>query len=435
MSRTTTHLLASPWNQHHYLFQFFLLLARSVATPPLTQPHSSVGVKQEPTNNSTCRNTIGATKNRLTMNLPRPRSTAAIAVIVGLLLQLCDQSLGPAASVDAFQNLGPSLGSRPSQCSSLEMKGMGMGVQQGKKKKVSAGASNKGLQKTQPNGAGNKQQPFNVNASLLRLEKKYDELSKAAAKNLLQENDYEDEAGDIVTSEYVVAARAPGYITDWVPIAQICLARPFCDAGDGDPLLLRAVVSCYCRELSLVASLGSRVFQSVPRHLLEYAVETSDSFHKHVMAIVDDKASSSSSTENTMTKQQARQVLQLEGAGDSIGRSEIKQQYRKLSFAHHPDRFVGTERSDADRQSSNEQYGRIQLAYETLSSGIRNDASSSSSSWYQSLGGRARTDFVGPIELVSLTEAQTMLPVTVQSALAGLQPDLVQSFVTRSRQQ
>ena len=130
-----------------------------------------------------------------------------------------------------------------------------------------------------------------------------------------------------------------------------------------------------------------------------------------------------------MNKHDARKVLQLEG--DSHDKSEIKQQYRKLSFALHPDRFVGTERSDTDIQVSKDHYARVQLAYETLSSGVRNGGESS---WYQSLGGRSRTDFVGPIDLLSLAEAQDRMPTTVQSAVVGLQAELVQGFVTRSRQ-
>lgn len=298
----------------------------------------------------------------------------------------------------------------------MAAKGMGMRVSKAKGKTSSAA---KGLKKVKKNG---KQQPFNVNASLLRLEKKYDELIKAAAKNLLKQY---DEESDVVTTEYVVAARAQGYVEDWVPIAQICLARPSTLAFDGvsDPLV-QAAISCYCRELSLVASLGSRVFTSVPRSLLQYAVETSDSFQKHVLAVEDHPPAAH--MEHAMSKRDARKVLQLEG--DNHDKSEIKQSYRKLSFALHPDRFVGAKRSEADIQVAIEQYARIQLAYETLSSGVRNGGDCS---WYQSLGGRARTDFVGPIEL----KPQEMLPAAVESAVVGLEPDFVQSFVTRSRQQ
>jgi hypothetical protein len=59
------------------------------------------------------------------------------------------------------------------------------------------------------NKRNGKAQPFNVNASLLCLEKKNDELMVKAAKNLLKED--EDEV-NVVTTEYVIATCAEGYI-------------------------------------------------------------------------------------------------------------------------------------------------------------------------------------------------------------------------------
>ena len=395
------------------------------------------------------------------------QSLLTAALLVGLSYP---QSRAPGV-VDAFQGhvvvarhslLPPSAAT---SCSALEMaaKGMGGGMMAKKKKKAkgpTAAAAKKGLQKNK-NGK-TQSQPFNVNASLLRLEKNYDDLTRAAAKNLMKER-YEDDDDDIVTTEYVVAARAHGYVSDWVPVAQICLARPasLVHAGDGgvsDPLV-RAAVSCYCRELSLVASLGARVFQSVPRNLLQYAVETSDSFHKHVISAVEDDPRESSKSGSSrkqdgepsstkMTKQEARQVLQLpDGTSTTDDKSEIKQAYRKLSFQFHPDRFARgaaaaaatAERSQAQVQESADQYTRIQLAYETLTSGLR--GASSSLSWYESLGGRARsTDFLGPIELWPLATAQDILQqqkeaALVESAVVGLDPDLVQGFVTRANSQ
>jgi len=386
-----------------------------------------------------------------------------------LLVCLSYSQSRPPVVVDAFQKhvvvarhhlLPPSAATA---CSALEMaaKGMGGGMMAKKKKKAkgpTAAAAKKGLQKNR-NGK-TQSQPFNVNASLLRLEKNYDDLARAAAKNLRKErHEDDDDNDDIVTTEYVVAARAHGYVSDWVPVAQICLARPasLVHEGDGvsDPLV-RAAVSCYCRELSLVASQGARVFQSVPRNLMQYAVETEDSFHKHVICAVEDDPRASSKngsrgkqdgepSTTKMTKQEARQVLQLpDGTSTTDDKSEIKQAYRKLSFQFHPDRFARgaaaaatAEQSQAQVQESADQYTRIQLAYETLTSGLR--GASSSLSWYESLGGRARsTDFLGPIELWPLAKAQDILQqqaALVESAVVGLDPDLVQGFVTRANSQ
>jgi DnaJ domain len=307
-----------------------------------------------------------------------------------------------------------------------EMAGRGMGMASPAKKKNGSTKKNNGATATTP---------FNVNASLSRLEKKYDELTRAAAKSLHKEED-DDDDNDIVTTEYVVAARAEGYVGDWVPIAQFCLARTASQAssseGVSDPLI-RATVSYYCREFSHVATLGSRVFQSVPRNLLQYAVESTDSFHKHVYETALQGKNDDANNNNVMTKQEARLVLNLSevingGADDA---SEIKRTYRTMSFQWHPDRFVGTDRSPADIDAAAEHYSRIKLAYETLTSGVRDEGKS----WYQSLGGRARTDFVGPLQLLSLDAAKEAIEASgVATAVCGLDRELVQGFVARSQQ-
>jgi hypothetical protein len=303
-----------------------------------------------------------------------------------------------------------------------------------------------GMAKTKTkNGEKSASTPFNVNASLARLEKKYDELTKANnVKTLKKDNDDDDgeddtmsssssSLDDVVTTEYVVAARAPGHVADWVPIAQFCVARTASQAatsdGAADPLL-RAAVSYHCRELSHVATLGSRVFQSVPRNLLQYAVETLDSFHKHVYEPAVQGKNDDVNNDNVMTKQEARLVLNLVN-GDGDDKSEIKRSYRALSFEWHPDRFVGTERSPQEIADAVERYSRIKLAYDTLNSGVRDVGKS----WYQSLGGKARTDFIGPLQLLPLDAAKQLLEADgVATALSGMCPKIVQGFVARSQQ-
>jgi DnaJ domain len=291
---------------------------------------------------------------------------------------------------------------------------------------------------------GEKSTPFNVNASLARLEKKYDTLIKAHSKTLQKSDDDDDDKADssstiagseeIVTTEYVVATRAEGFVADWVPIAQFCVARSADQAsvseGSADPML-HAAISCYCRELGHVATIGARVFQSVPRNLLQYAVEPLDSFHKHVYEPAIEGKNEDANNVNVMTKQEAREVLNLaNGAGDD--KSEIKQLYRKLSFEWHPDRFVGMERSETETAEAAERYARIKLAYDTLNSGVRDQGKS----WYQSLGGKARTDFIGPLHLLPMESAKSLLDASrVETALCGMNTKIVQGFVTRSQQQ
>ena len=352
-------------------------------------------------------------------------------------------------------------GMSKSSKTSEKVAGMGMGSSsKGKEKK---GATSGGTTNTTP---------FNVNAALARLEKKYDELTKANAKVIRRKDDDDDDDDEndgktastttsstvdrkndatdaddddtiLVTSEYVVAVRAEGYVNDWVPIAQFCLTRTSQQASVSDGVTdpaIQAGVSYYCRELSHVATLGSRIFQSIPRNLLQYSVESLDSFHKHVYetTISTNGGSSSGSNKkddpnntNSMTKQDAREVLELIN-GDAEDKSAIKRAYRTKSFEYHPDRFIGIDRTKEDIELAHTKYLRIQLAYDTLNSGIRTTSSTSTISWYQSLGGKARTDFVGPISLISIESGKNILEINqMESAITCMSPSIVQTFVAR----
>jgi hypothetical protein len=280
-----------------------------------------------------------------------------------------------------------------------------------------------------------KNAPFDVNASLMRLEKLYDEISLANAKAIQSDDDIGHD--DIVTTEYVIAARsAKGSdtksIADWVPVAQMCVARPLRDAESSEGVAddsVQAVVSHYCREIFHAATLGSPMFRSLPRNEIQYSVETLDSFHKHVYeAVVDNKKESDKIEGERMSKVEARVVLKLDD-DDVNDTSVIKRAYRGLSFELHPDRLVGTDKSQEEVQSASEEYARVKLAYETLSSGVRKKEGS----WYESLGGRARTDF-RPISLMPLDKAKEyMSRVKMQSAIVGLDREMVQTFVIRNQ--
>ena len=270
--------------------------------------------------------------------------------------------------------------------------------------------------------------PFDVSASLLRMEKVYDELNHKETKRIHREEDVDD-PNEIVTAEYMIATRCSPTIADWVPVAQIILARPllYAEASEGsaDPLV-RAAISQYCREISHVAGMGSRVFQSLPRNSMQYAVESVESFHKHVYEVAIEGKNENKDNENVMTKAEARRLLQIED--DQVDLAEIKRTYRKRSMDLHPDRFIG--QSDDAKENGAAQYAKIKLAYETLQSGIRNGKQS----WYESLGGRARTDFSVVLSLLSFTEAEElMISQRAKAAVCGLDPELVQTFVARSQ--
>mmetsp|Transcript_1325 Transcript_1325/g.1786 ORF Transcript_1325/g.1786 Transcript_1325/m.1786 type:complete len:374 (+) Transcript_1325:100-1221(+) len=281
---------------------------------------------------------------------------------------------------------------------------------------------------------------FDVSASLLRLEKRYEELSQADAKRLFDAGDEDDDIwsssnsnnkqDDRVTTEYVVTARPTTGNLDWVPVGQLLMARRLAsydhDEHDDHAInkpLMNAAISLYCRELAHMAALGSRVgFANVPRNQLQYAVEPTDSWHKHVYdtVIFQDK---NKNKEITMTRAEAAQVLGFDHVND-LDRSSLKRAYRTLSMQYHPDRLL--EASEQEQVEGAERYGRVKRAYEMLLT--------SSDSWYESLGGKERTDFIKiDTQLLSIGKANELLDFQqLLSAVVPLDPVLVQGFVARS---
>ena len=272
---------------------------------------------------------------------------------------------------------------------------------------------------------------FDASASLLRLEKTYDRLLLEASKRQLQlESDDDDfEYDDATTSaEYVIAARDGKVLPDWVPVAQLIVVNV-----DDDGLLVQAGVSSFCREIHHVAGLACNTFRSIPRQGLEYSVEPAESFYKFVYdAVVERSASSDASL---MTMAEARRVLGINTndasttAPTSGTHAELKRQYRARAFECHPDRIRhAAHLDDAAREQSALEYAQVQLAYETLlgSGFVRREGRT----WYESLGGKERTEF-RPTGLLPLRQAEQRLQGT-ESAVMGLDPQLVQSFVARS---
>jgi hypothetical protein len=306
--------------------------------------------------------------------------------------------------------------------------GMGMGVSSSKKKgkKGPAPAS------------------FDVSKACQKSEKLYDELMKESAKLIHRE---EDDEFDTITAEYVITARIspsatkerliPGAasISDWVPVAQLCLKRhiddPNFDASVRECEKVKTAVSFYCREISYFASLGASIFKSVPRNAIEYSAEPVDSFYKFVY---EDVIEGKKVKQNSMTKAEARTILQLEeGCNDS---GEIKRSYRKMTFSLHPDRFVGESRSEEEIKQASDDFAKVKEAYDVLNSGVRsnNENNGKSLSWYESLGGRSRTDFSGPLNLLPLEKAkEDFIQQDYKAAVCGLNPETVMTFVTRNQ--
>jgi hypothetical protein len=299
---------------------------------------------------------------------------------------------------------------------------MGMAV----KKK---GAGKKGAGKSKKAAA-----PFDAAASLLKMERLHQEMKAKSAKVINKDdNDVVDE--DMVVSEFMIAARSARSSTatvdlravaDWIPVAQLCIARPIREVeqseGSADKVV-QAAVSYYCREVSQAAAFGAPKFRDVPRHEMQYSVESLDSFHRHVYDHMNGK---NADLEGSMTKAEARKVLDLEEGSEE--KSDIKQAYRKLSFKLHPDRFMGVERTAEEETVSNDAFLRVKTAYETMTSGVSNE----NGSWYRSLGGKERADFVA-LELLSINDAKVVLDSVKQdTAVCSLDSDMVQPFVARN---
>jgi DnaJ domain len=323
-------------------------------------------------------------------------------------------------NVHAHQNQRNSLG----PLESTTTRGMGSGMNSNKKsskkdKKDSGNnINNKGMGKPK-NGSKSSSSgtPFDASAALLRLEKKYEEIQLASSRSL--HSDTDDDSASSVASEMIVAVRASNSKTastgDWVPFANLCV-HPHAEVSS--------------------ATQGAKVFSAVPRNELQYAIEPVDSFFKHVYdPLMKDQQKGSS--EIPMSKVEARQLLELDNADDDTNnndgddeRSRIKKSYRRKSFEWHPDRLDHANMSADEQDHAAQQYARIQKAFNILSS----DARTAGSSWYRSLGGRDRTDFQVIQELMGMDAASSILERhSVQTAVAGLDPELVQLFVARNQ--
>jgi hypothetical protein len=312
----------------------------------------------------------------------------------------------------------------------------GAGVAAPAKKNGMAKASGMGSSKSKKGGKSKSSSTFDVSSALLRSEKRYDELMLASNKLLARDDEdprwasaKDTSQDEIITSEYIVAVRAlkTGGISDWVPVAQLCVARPKWEYQDGtSDEAVKAAVSANCRELGFAATLGAPKFSTCARSDLQYSVESRDSFFKFVYeAVVEGGAKQAKNNpEQSMSKAKAREALGLES--DNNDKSEIKKSYRNLAFQLHPDRFEGTEEESA---AAALRFDQVKLAYETMGSGVREEGGS----WYQSLGGRARTEFVGPLNLMQLAAATEYVETKkIASAVIGLDRDLVQGFVARN---
>lgn len=347
------------------------------------------------------------------------------------------------------------------------------------------GSGGKGMGKTKDSSSSlskksgeNNKAPYDVAKAWLKSKKLYDELLSESNKVsfTVDEDGGLDsssvDSGEDITTEYIIAARcrlpetgggnnsntnnnaALRSASDWIPVAQLCIVRPIQPEGGSGAshdevrhaLPLRAAVSYYCREIYFAATLATPALKSLPRNNVEYSYEPVDSWIRHVYEdVIEGKVSDSyidgaTGVKVDMTKSKAREVLGLEaGCTDA---SLIKSAYKKESMACHPDRFITTNGvSKEEVEEYTKRFGLVKMAYDALNSGIRDeqnniaavDTTIQRSSWYESLGGKQRTDFVGPIDLMSMDEANSLCNKAFRSAVIGLDTDLTNAFVLRNQ--
>jgi hypothetical protein len=370
-----------------------------------------------------------------------------------------------------------------------------MGMKNSNDKTLKKGGSGgKGMGKTKDSSSSSKKsgennKPYDVAKAWLKSKKLYDELLSETNKVsfTVDEDGGLDtsivdsgEGPEDITTEYIIAARcrlpetgggnngntnnnaALRSASDWIPVAQLCIVRPIQPEGESGAshdevrhaLPLRAAVSYYCREIYFAATLATPALKSLPRNNVEYSYEPVDSWIRHVYEdVIEGKVSDSyvdgaTGVKVDMTKSKAREVLGLEaGCTDA---SLIKRAYKKESMACHPDRFVTSTMNNGVSKEEVEEYtkrfGLVKMAYDALNSGIRDEQNNNiaaavdapiiggqRSSWYESLGGKQRTDFVGPIDLMSMDEANSLCNKAFRSAVIGLDPDLTNAFVLRNQ--
>jgi hypothetical protein len=325
-------------------------------------------------------------------------------------------------------------------------------------KKQTPGSNNRngfgGISLSSSSSAQIKKTPFDASSALIRSAKLYEELSLKASKVLAaveNEENYEgDDIDEEVYSEFLIAAKyvpptqedcyyPPGSagLSDWVPVAQLCLIRNRSTLSS-TKMQLHSAVSTYCREIYHAAQTVAPIFNNIPRPHIRYSAEPLDSFFKYVYDNVLSDPSSQQSDE-VMTKAQARDILgiPLESTNDL---SLIKQRYRTLSMQFHPDSAVTTTTTVTLNQDNDNdddisaKFRQVRLAYDTLCSGIRvTDATGTTTgSFYETLGGKDRTDFLHIPPLISPDQARKDMAETIQSAVIGLDSDTVMAFVTRN---
>jgi len=309
---------------------------------------------------------------------------------------------------------------------SSQKKGMGMGGGAG----TGMGKKSGNKSKRRRTAAASASVPFDAAAAYNRSEKRYDELIAEA-----DASDPDGPYGGLMAREYMIVAQQTGTVGagasslfDWTPAAHLVLVGA--DSLSDPTTAAERGVSSLKREIHHALVTGIPSAASLPRSEVRYALEPLRDFMEYVFdAVIADKASDGD--EKPMSKAEARRILGLESDSDA---STVKRAYRKITLAYHPDRFAASGEEEPEEAAEKFQAGT--RAYETLGGGM--GATVEGSSWYESLGGRARTEFSGPLILGKAGVAGALEGAPFEAggykvAVSAVDPEITMMFIARNQ--
>ena len=316
-------------------------------------------------------------------------------------------------------------------------------------------------------GAGGAEKKGTTDAAkalLARSEKLFEELEEVAAAEGASA-DEEDSGGgnsdssDLILRYFIVAARLKGekerqtatgaakQLTDWVPVVQLAvLGQQRLKVQDEE--FLGKTTSALAREtLHALTSAVPSLKAAVSGPMLEYSAEPMSSFEKFIYVMYD--KSFLEKGQEAMTRAEAAAAFEIDSP-DEVDAGELKRQYRKLSAALHPDNNQGLEGAEAEAVA--ERFRKVQEAYIVLGSQVvsgekagekagknagEKAGKNAVASWYESVGGGDRLDFMGPLEMGAVGKAARGAELGHalggwSQAICGIEPDITQFFASRN---
>ena len=306
-------------------------------------------------------------------------------------------------------------------------------------------------------GAGGAEKKGTTDAAkalLARSEKLFEELEEVAAAEGASA-DEEDSGGgnsdssDLILRYFIVAARLKGekerqaatgavkQLIDWVPVVQLAVLGQQRLKVQDEEFLGKATSALARETLHALTSAVPSLKAAVGGPMLEYSAEPMSSFEKFIYVMYD--KSFVEKGQEAMTRAEAAAAFEIDSP-DEIDAGELKRQYRKLSAALHPDNNLGLEGAEAEAVA--ERFRKVQEAYIVLGSQVVSGEAGAgeagkAASWYESVGGGDRLDFMGPLEMGSVGKAARGAELGHalggwSQAVCSIEPDITQFFASRN---